>query len=58
MSSSSDPFRSSRLIYRAINLKEDVPLFVAMSADPDAEMAVNPNVPKVCAATLPSIYFH
>jgi len=44
---SSDPFRSVRLIYRAINLKEDVPFFVALSADPEAEMATNPNVPKV-----------
>lgn len=47
-----DPFASARLIYRSIDPKTDLPFFLALASDPTAEMAVNPNLPKVRCVVL------
>jgi len=41
------PFVSARLVYRAVDPKEDVPFLLDLALDYNAEMAMNPGIPLV-----------
>ena len=43
------PFASARLVYRAVDPQEDVPFLLDLALDSDAEMAMNPGIPRVRA---------
>jgi len=45
----SDPFRSERLIYRAIDTEKDVDFYYQMGLDAVAQMQLYNGLPKVCA---------
>lgn len=44
----SDPFRSQRLIYRAIDTEKDVDFYYQMGLDAVAQMQLYNGLPKVC----------
>jgi len=39
MSLVNDPFHSERLCYRAIDSKDDLPFYVALNSDPEAQVS-------------------
>jgi hypothetical protein len=45
----SDPFRSARLVYRAIDMEKDVEFYYQMGLDSVAQMQWYNGLPKVCA---------
>jgi len=47
------PFASARLVYRAVDPKEDIPFLLDLALDSNAEMAMNPVIPLVSCLQSP-----